>query len=514
MADTLQDSEKKRSDSFVEDVLQSDGSVRQTRLDDLTPQQRAAVDGRKLVRKLDIRFLPTVVLIFIMNYIDRVAVTSARLKGLEQDLHLTDIQYSTILAILYASYCPAQIPSNMILNRVTRPSLYIGGCTVIWGLTSALTGVTHNFAGILACRVFIGLPEAAFYPGAMYLLSRWYTKKELAFRSAILYGGLMISNAFGSLMAAGILGNMEGKQGIRAWRWLFYIEGVITIFIGFQAMWLLPDYPTNTRWITPAERLLAQARLAEDAGEADEDVAGESAFAGLRLALKDPKVLILSVMNCSQLLGLSFVNFFPTLTATLGFSTTISLLLAAPPWILGCLVCCLNAWHADRTGERFFHITIWWWGVLVGYIIGVTTMSVGGRYVSMFLMASGYSGFALTLVWVSNAVPRPPAKRAAAIGIVNGFGNIGNLIGSYAWKAEWGPDYHPSMYIGLGSLAFSTLLAFVVRMMLVHENRRLDAAEWGVMKGPQRARIEEAARIEGITFEEAVERKKGFRYLY
>lgn len=70
MADTLQDSEKKRSDSFVEDVLQSDGSVRQTRLDDLTPQQRAAVDGRKLVRKLDIRFLPTVVLIFIMNYID------------------------------------------------------------------------------------------------------------------------------------------------------------------------------------------------------------------------------------------------------------------------------------------------------------------------------------------------------------------------------------------------------------------------------------------------------------
>ncbi|THH01317.1 hypothetical protein EW026_g1334 [Hermanssonia centrifuga] len=211
-----------------------------------------------------------------------------------------DIQYETVLAALYASYVPAQIPSNMILNRISRPSYYIPACIVIWGMTSALTGATHNYAGILGARICVGLPEAAFYPGAIYLLSRWYTRKELAFRSAILYGGLLISNAFGSLMAAGILANMEGKMGIRAWRWLFYIEGAITVCIGFFATWALPDYPHNTRWLTPAQRRLAQVRLAEDAGEADEDAAGDS-----------------------------FVNFFPTLTATLGFSTTISLVLAA-----------------------------------------------------------------------------------------------------------------------------------------------------------------------------------------
>ncbi|KAG1727570.1 uncharacterized protein EDB91DRAFT_890805 [Suillus paluster] len=106
-----------------------------------------------------------------MNYIDRVAITSARLKGLETDLGLTDIQYNTVVAILYASYCPAQIPSNMLLNYVTRLSFYIGTCVVLWGLTSALTGVTHNFTSIIACQIFIGLPEVAFYPGAMYLLS-------------------------------------------------------------------------------------------------------------------------------------------------------------------------------------------------------------------------------------------------------------------------------------------------------------------------------------------------------
>ncbi|TCD66551.1 hypothetical protein EIP91_001272 [Steccherinum ochraceum] len=469
---------------------------------------------RKLVRTLDMRLLPTIVLIFIMNYIDRTAVSAARLKGIEADLQLQDTQYDTVLAVLYASYVPAQIPSNMILNRISRPSFYISICVILWGLMSALTGVSKNYAGLLATRIFVGFPEAAFYPGAIYLLSRWYTRKELAFRSAILYGGLLISNAFGSLMAAGILSNMEGKMGIRAWRWLFYIEGAITICIGFFAMWALPDYPNNTRWISPAQRRLAMVRLSEDAGEADEDTSEDSAMSGLIQALKDPKVPIMAVMTCAQLLGLSFVNFFPTLTATLGFSTTISLVLAAPPWIFATIVCCIGAWHADRTGERFFHISGWWWGAIIGYIIGVSTMSTGGRYFAMFLMAAGYSGFALTAVWVSNAVPRPPAKRAAAISIVNGFGNMGNLIGSYAWKSQWGPNYHPSMFIGIASFALASVLAFVVRCILVKQNENLEREEMANMTEARRERIEDAARLEGITFEEALVRRRGFRYLY
>ncbi|KAJ6622563.1 MFS general substrate transporter [Mycena sp. CBHHK59/15] len=483
-----------------------------------------------------------------MNYIDRNGITTARLKGLEQDLGLSDLQYSVTLSILFASYCPAQIPSNMILNRIKRPSLYIGGCVVAWGLTSALTGVTKNYAGILACRFFIGLPEAAFYPGAIYLLSRWYTKKELALRSAILYTGLLLSNAFGALIAAGILAHMEGKRGIRAWRWLFFIEGSITITIGFLSMFVFQMFnhiiltarysggpprlcminsppctyftphaynaARNTRWIVGDERRLAQARLAEDAGEADQDNAVDTPIAGLKMAITDPLVLTFALMCTSQLLGLSFINFFPTLTQTLGFSTTISLLLAAPPWVIAGVICCLNAWHADKTGERFFHIASWWWGVILGFIISLCTMSVGGRYVSMFLMSFGYVGFAMTLVWVSNAVPRPPAKRAAAIGIVNGCGNLGNLMGSYTWKAEWGPQYHQSMIVSLCALVFASLLSLGIRQHLLRKNKQLDEDERTALEGANESRVKEAAILEGISFEQAMERRKGFRYLY
>ncbi|KAJ7069337.1 MFS general substrate transporter [Mycena amicta] len=477
-----------------------------------TPE-RVALE-RRLIRKLDYRLLPTIFIIYIMNYIDRNGITTARLKGLEQDLGLSDLQYSVVLSILFVSYCPFQVPSNMILNYVTRPSWYIGFCVMGWGLTSLLTGVTKNYGGILACRIFIGLPEAAFYPGAAYLLSRWYTKKELAFRSAILYCGLLISNAFGALIAAGILGRMEGVRGVRAWRWLFYIEGAITITIGIITLWALPDYPNNTRWITGDLRRLAQARLAEDAGEADQDNANDTPLAGLKMAVMDPLVWTFAIMNTAQLLGLSFINFFPTLTSTLGFNTTISLLLAAPPWLLSSIICCINAWHADKTGERYFHLAGWWGVVVTGFIISLATFNTGARYFSMCLMAGGYAAFPLVAVWVANVIPRPPAKRAAAIGIVNGVGNLGNLMGSYTWKAAWGPDYHQSMGISLASLVLSSVIAFGIKRHLMQKNKRLDEDERTAMDGADMIRVKEAAVLEGITFQQAMENRKGFRYVH
>ncbi|KAK0485188.1 MFS general substrate transporter [Armillaria novae-zelandiae] len=473
--------------------------------------QERILAERRLVRKLDMRFLPMVTLIYLMNHIDRTAITTARLKGLEDDLGLTDLQYNIILSVLYVTYSPSQIPSNMILNYVQRPSLYIGGCVIAWGIVSALTGVTHSFKGILICRLFLGIPEAAFYPGTIYLLSSWYTKKELAFRSAILFSGLLISNAFGSLMAAGILGEMEGVRGIRAWRWLFYIEGAVTISVGLMSMWLLPDYPRNTRWMSPEESRLAQVRLAEDAGEADKDNKEDSVFHGLKLALKDPRVYAFCLLNVAQALGMSFTNFFPTLTQTLGFSTTISLLLCAPPWILAAVLCLFNAWHADQTGERFFHVSGWWWAVMTGFIIALSTMNTAARYVSLFFMACGLVGTSITIVWLSNSIPRPPAKRAAAIGMVNGVGNLGSLIGSYTWKAVWGPEYHKSMFISLAALVISTTVSICIRQSLVRENKKLAADENANIDS---ARVEEAARLEGITYDEALKRRRGFRYLY
>lgn len=129
-------------------------------------------------------------------------------------------------------------------------------------------------------------------------------------------------------------------------------------------------------------------------------------------------------------------------------------------------------------------------------------------------MTLGYAGFALTFVWIVNVIPRPPAKRSAAIAIVNGFGNLGNLTGSYVWKASWAPMYRPSMIIGLVSLVLSTFLSFLIRQMLVRQNKKLESEQFSEITEADEKRIEDAASLEGISVEEAVKKRRGFRYLY
>ncbi|KAJ6489044.1 MFS transporter [Mycena sanguinolenta] len=492
-------------------------------VDAISPERER--EERLLLRKLDIRLIPAIFVIYVMNYVNRTAITAARLKGLEHDLGLSDIQYSVVLSILFVTLAVGQPPSNMILNKVKRPSIYIGSCVIAWGLASALSGVTTNYGGMLVCRFFIGLPEASFYPGAVYLLSCWYTKKELAVRSAVLYAGIDVASAFGALVAAAILSKMEDTLGIAGWRW--YAVGCATILLGFLVMWMLPDFPRNTRWISDKESRLAQARLAEDAGEADQDTEADSTIHGLKLAVADPLVWLFSFMLFSQHLGRSVGQFFPTLAKTLGYSTSKTLLLTVPPWLLAAILSVLNAWHADKSGERFFHISIWIFAMMAGFIISLCTMAVGPRYFSMFLMTIGdhasllvlgsdisLEGCAMTLVWASNSIPRPPAKRAAALGIANGIGNLGLLVGSYAWKKKWGPEFHPSSEICLASLAVSTAFAFVIRQRLVWMNRQLEMEDAATSSAANEERIKKAAHLEGITFRQALQRRRGFRYLY
>ncbi|CAK5268704.1 unnamed protein product [Mycena citricolor] len=278
--------------------------------------ERAAAE-RHLVRKLDLRLLPTVFILFILNFIDRTSITTARLKGIQVDLHLSDFQYDFVLAIFYATYAPAQVPSNMVRDARSRfVSARPNWDKILNKIASLIPGKrTQSLSGMIACRLFLGIPEArrfsiflsfrmtqsfrqaAFYPGTVYLLSCWYTKKELALRSAILYLGIILANGFGSFISAGIFSGMEGVRGIRAWQTGAFkvilhrgtfsfntfrrtqarqilmcpIQGSVTILFGILMMFILPDFPRNTRWLSLTERKLAQARITEDAGELDAD---------------------------------------------------------------------------------------------------------------------------------------------------------------------------------------------------------------------------------------------------
>ncbi|CAK5268275.1 unnamed protein product [Mycena citricolor] len=437
--------------------------------------ERAALE-RKLLWKIDLR-MSILIVIYILNYIDRNNAAAARTRGLTKDLHLKGQEFPTLLSILYVGYILMQVPSNMFLNYIGRPSLYLPCAMIIWGVISILTGITTNFVGALLTRFFLGFVEAAFFPGALFLLSKWYKRDEIGLRTAILYTGSIISNAFGALIASGILHNMGGKLGQAAWRWLFFIEGALTVFVAIVAIFVLPDFPATSKWLSEDERALALQRMSEDVGVGDEGQTEHGAMQGLWLAFSDWRVWWLAFALTAQVIALSFNAFFPTLTATLGYNPTVTLLLCAPPFGFAAIVTFIVARHSDKVNERCFHIVGSFVVGLIGFIIAVSTMNTAARYISLFLMAQSYAGFVVLFAWCSNTFPRPPSKRAVALALINAFSQLGNISGSYVWPSAWGPTYVHSYAICIGCSGASIIMCLIFRWVLKAENRKLEEAE-------------------------------------
>ncbi|KAK4454178.1 major facilitator superfamily domain-containing protein [Podospora aff. communis PSN243] len=477
----------------------------------MPPAHRKRVE-KSLKRKLDAR-CALFVLIYIMNYLDRNNLAAARLKGLQRDLRLDDTQYATCLSILYVGYILMQVPSNILINRIARPSWYIAGVMLIWGMISTLAGVVHDFTGMVLVRFFLGFVEAAFLPGALLILSKWYTRRELTVRNAILFCGNLISNAFSALIGAGVLSNMEGTLGHAAWRWLFWIEGAITMAIAVSAAFILPDLPTNSRGFTEEELLVAQYRMTEDVGEADTDSAEQGVFDGLIMVLKDVKVYVMMLTFTAYVVGLSFNAYFPSLTQTLGFGYVPTLLMSSPPWAFACLVSLLNAWDSDRTQEKFLHITGPICVGLLGFIISMATGNVAARYVALFLQASSYAGFIVFYSWISSSFPRPPAKRAVALAMINAFSQLGNVAGAYVWGME-ANGFRNSYGIVTAMFGVTIIGCWIVRMMLAKLNKQLEQGDITAAWEQHADVAARTAEIEGRSPEEAgVEVKRGFRYL-
>jgi sugar phosphate permease len=178
--------------------------------------------SRKLLSKIDIHLLPFLIIMYMLNYLDRSNLAQARQGTLEKDLHMKGTDYNIATSILFVGYLLMQLPSNLLITRM-RPSLYLGTVMTVWGVVSTCNSAVHSFHSLIAVRFVLGFVEAPFFPGAVFLMSSWYTRAELTRRISWLYAGNALAQMFGGLISAGILGHLNGNRGIAAWRWLFII---------------------------------------------------------------------------------------------------------------------------------------------------------------------------------------------------------------------------------------------------------------------------------------------------
>lgn len=181
---------------------------------------------------------------------------------MEDDLHLTHGKYTASLSIFFVSYALAEPLTNVLLKRL-RPSVFIPGIMLVWGICMTTMGLCHNWSGLMAARFFLGLAEAGLFPGINFYLSCWYKRDELGIRAAIFFSAAAASGSFGGLLAAAIA-QMDGIGGKAGWAWIFILEGLLTILVGIASFWLVFDFPDNARFLSDIDRERVIRRLKAD----------------------------------------------------------------------------------------------------------------------------------------------------------------------------------------------------------------------------------------------------------
>ncbi|KAF4967222.1 hypothetical protein FSARC_5201 [Fusarium sarcochroum] len=449
--------------------------------------------GHKALFKMDTTILPALMVMYILNYLDRNNIASAKLAGITEDLNLSATEYQSCVSILFVGYIIMQIPSNMIIGRIKLPGVYICAAMAVWGAISAAQTKVHNFAGLAIARFFIGFVEAVFFPGCLFYLSLFYNRKQYAFRMALFYSGSQLGNAFGGLLAIAIL-KLDGKAGLEGWRWLFLVEGVVTIGFAMVFCLVLPNSPDHVRGLSEAERAWIKYNYELDQGQGD-DRSEMTAFQGLKLAVQDPKTwLLLATLYCI-FVSAGVTNFFPPVVATLGYSRTITFVLTAPPFILCCITMLINGFHSDHKEERYLHIVLPLGVTLIANIIAVSTLNVAARYTAMMLMpASFYAGSTVLLSWITGTLNQPVAKRASAIALIISVCNTPNVWTPYLYGGA--PRYLAAFTVNLVAAAGAIVIATVVRFYLKKQNWKLENGKETGKSGPTE-----------------VQKANGFRYM-
>jgi len=305
-------------------------------------------------------------------------------------------------------------------------------------------------------------------------------------------------------------------QGMAAWQWLYVIEGSITVTIGLVIMVILPDFPDTWKALSPEMKHVANRRLAIEAAEADVDEAGGmSQWRGLKLAMTDPKTYLLALAYMAITGASGFQNFFPTLTATLGYNHIVSLLLVAPPYVFMVFYSFAHSIASDRVGNRFWFFIYPIPITIIGFVVFMTTDDFGPRYFSFFLMIFVFAQNGTCYAWVSNAIPRPPAKRAAAYAFINSVGNSASIWTPFTYTPSSAPHYRPALGAAIGLQILGLVMAIGIRLFQQKQNRELDRleAEDVTLTEKEMRKLRRTAEFEGIDLAAARRLQKGYRYM-
>ncbi|PPQ68016.1 hypothetical protein CVT24_002925 [Panaeolus cyanescens] len=434
----------------------------------LTPEEE-----RKLWRKIDIRLMPILSLMYLLSFLDRGNIGNARLQGLQTELDLTGNKYNIALTMYFIPYCLFECPANLVLKKF-RPSKWLPGITVTWGIIMTLMGLVKNYPQLVGVRICLGVAEAGLFPGVVYYLTFWYPRHMLQLRIGLFFGAASLAGAFSGLLAFGI-SFMSGTQGLLGWSWIFILEGIATVAVGLLAFVIMVDFPATASFLTPEERSFVVAKKKYD----NSSVGEEEKFAMKHLvsALLDWQVWIHILVYMSIIAPLYGITLFlPSIIATFGHPPAISQLLTVPPYVVATIVLYIFAIYSDRLKLRSPFIFLGLTFCLIGFVINISSAPSGVKYFGTFFVVTGsYATFPGIVAWLGNNLAGQ-YKRGVGMAIQIGVGNFSGAIAANIYRSIDSPRYKLGhglelMFVGIG---FVTTPIIILLYMRINKKREAE----------------------------------------
>lgn len=327
--------------------------------------------------------------------------------------HQKNAKHANSHLVFFFTYCPFEVPSNLLLKKF-RPSIWLPAIMVAWGTVMTLMGIVQNYHGLLICRIFLGVAEAGLYPGVAYYLTMWYCTHEIQWRQGLFFSAASMAGAFSGLLAYAIA-KMDGVAGYAGWRWIFILEGILTVVVAVIAFFALYDFPDTASFLTVEERAWAVHRLKyQGSAKSGRLVAETDHFEWKYViqALTDWQLYVCLFMYWGIVCPLYGISYFlPTIINDLGYTATTAQLMTVPIYVVAAVLSILVCYLSDRAASSGHSRSpyIFWpmVAILIGFVMAIAGSARGGMpglvYAGVFITTCGiYPAFPGNIAWISN----------------------------------------------------------------------------------------------------------------